>query len=360
VSVLLSGSGEGSRKEPLLSGPSESGADGARSKGADLTNVIAFAGRRREQIPAGFGREMLRITPAERSIPDRASDFRRTWMATLLLCSFGAHAGIYWLLNRPPPPLASVGVEAIAVEIVLGDNTPVGPAPEPGKAEQEQAAEPLRAPLQEAAEPQHQPEPQPESQPEAQQQARVEPSPVPESTPAAPMPEQPPAATQAPPVLTVPAARDTAPAHTRASTQPRPAAKRATEPSRRETRPPHPARQHQAMLPPASRAPSSSAAGLGPGRSDTDVNYPGLVRAHLMRYQRFPADARSRGDQGVTSVSFTLDRSGRVSSVALARGSGIASLDQEVQAMVHRASPFPPPPSGRPMSFTVPVSFRLR
>ena len=114
------------------------------------------------------------------------------------------------------------------------------------------------------------------------------------------------------------------------------------------------------MLPPASRAPSSSAAGLGPGRSDTDVNYPGLVRAHLMHYQRFPPDARSRGDQGVASVSFTLDRSGRVSSVALARGSGIASLDQEVQAMVHRASPFPPPPSGRPISFTVPVSFRLR
>ena len=43
----------------------------------------------------------------------------------------------------------------------------------------------------------------------------------------------------------------------------------------------------------------------------------------------------------------------------LARGSGIASIDQEVQTMVRRASPFPAPPSGRAQSFTVPVRFRL-
>jgi periplasmic protein TonB len=48
-----------------------------------------------------------------------------------------------------------------------------------------------------------------------------------------------------------------------------------------------------------------------------------------------------------------------VTSVRLARGSGIASFDQEVQAMVRRASPFPAPPSGQPKSFMVPVSFRL-
>ena len=42
------------------------------------------------------------------------------------------------------------------------------------------------------------------------------------------------------------------------------------------------------------------------------------------------------------------------------RGTGFASLDQEVQGMVRRASPFPAPPNGRGMSFTVPVSFRIQ
>ena len=114
------------------------------------------------------------------------------------------------------------------------------------------------------------------------------------------------------------------------------------------------------MLPAAAGARATPANGVGRGRSDADSNYRGLVAAHLARYKRFPTDARSRGDQGVASVAFSLDTGGRVSSVALVRGSGVASLDQEVQAMVHRASPFPAPPSGRPMSFTVPVSFRLQ
>jgi TonB family protein len=52
-------------------------------------------------------------------------------------------------------------------------------------------------------------------------------------------------------------------------------------------------------------------------------------------------------------------RTRHVTSSRLVPGSGIASIDPEVQAMVLRSSPFPPPPSGRAQSFTVPVSFRL-
>ena len=83
------------------------------------------------------------------------------------------------------------------------------------------------------------------------------------------------------------------------------------------------------------------------------------MAAHLARYKQYPADARSRGDGGTASVSFTIGGSGGVTSVRLARSSGIASIDAEVQAMVRRASPFPSPPGARPQSFTVPVSFRL-
>ena len=98
----------------------------------------------------------------------------------------------------------------------------------------------------------------------------------------------------------------------------------------------------------------------GAGHSSRDSNYPGLVSAHLRRYKQYPADARSRGDRGSASVTFSLSGSGGVTSVRLARASGVASIDQEVQAMVRRASPFPAPPDGRPVSFTVPVSFDLQ
>jgi protein TonB len=62
----------------------------------------------------------------------------------------------------------------------------------------------------------------------------------------------------------------------------------------------------------------------------------------------------------VATISFGIDGGGRVTSVRIVRGTGVASLDQEAQAMPHRASPFPAPPGGRPMTFTVPVSFLMR
>jgi TonB family protein len=105
--------------------------------------------------------------------------------------------------------------------------------------------------------------------------------------------------------------------------------------------------------------PSTAANNIGVGRSDSSSNYPGLVSAHLRRHQQYPSDARNRGDQGTATVSFGLDGGGRVTSARLVSGSGVASLDQEVQAMVRRASPFPAPPDGRPRSFAVPIAFRL-
>ncbi len=112
------------------------------------------------------------------------------------------------------------------------------------------------------------------------------------------------------------------------------------------------------------RTPSSAATsasnGIGRGRSDDDTNYRGIIAAHLARHKQFPADARGRGDEGNPAVTFTIDGGGRVVSVRLAHGAGIASLDQEVEAMVRRASPFPAPPAGHAMTFTVPVNFQLR
>jgi TonB family protein len=326
----------------------------AQLEGADLTNVVPFAAPSREN-PAI---QSLRLTPADRPAPSIARPASRAWLRCVLLCSFAAHAGIYWLLNRAPPPLASIGIEAMSVEIVLGDNKPAGPAQAPGKADEEQP-ETSPARIEEAARPEPQSQAQPESQPETAEEARPEPPPASVASTAAPETEQAPVVTEAPPVLAAPTSPDTA-ARSKPSSRTQRQPKPATEPLRQPNRAAHPAREHQAMLPPASRAPSRAANGTGPGRSDAATNYRGLVYAHLVRYQRYPAEARSRGEQGVPAVSFTLDNSGGVTSVALVRPSGIASLDQEAQAMVRRASPFPPPPPGAPRSFTAPVRFHLQ
>ena len=311
-------------------------------EGADLTNVVLFMNPARQETEP---RAPIQFAPAERPAPTFLKPDRGAWMLVLLLSSFAAHAGVYWMLNRAPAPLASIGVESISVELVLGSDMPAGHAEEAAKSEQEPAQAPTSAEG-------------PAAPPEPQQEAahQVEPEPPPEEASlVVAKAELPPDLTPppAPPVLASPSGKDIAPP------LPPPAPKRAEPATPHQPKPQQPTRQRHAMLP-TRAAPASSAAGVGRGRSDLDTNYQGLVAAHLARYKRFPADARSRGDQGVASVSFGLDGAGRVTSVALVRGSGVASLDQEVRAMVYRASPFPAPPTGRPMSFTVPVSFRLQ
>jgi len=85
-----------------------------------------------------------------------------------------------------------------------------------------------------------------------------------------------------------------------------------------------------------------------------------VVVAHLARHKQYPSTARSSGAQGTGSVTFSIDGNGRVTSVSVVRSTGASALDQELTAMVRRASPFPPPPGGQGRSFTAPVSFRIR
>lgn len=109
------------------------------------------------------------------------------------------------------------------------------------------------------------------------------------------------------------------------------------------------------MAPPAA---ATNASGRGAPRADPA--YYGRVAAHLARYKQFPPEARNSHSQGAAAVTFTIDAAGRVTSVRLVRGTGVESLDREAQAMTRRASPFPPPPTGHPMTFTVPVNFVMR
>lgn len=78
--------------------------------------------------------------------------------------------------------------------------------------------------------------------------------------------------------------------------------------------------------------------------------------ARLDHYKRFPSGAASTG---TVTVAFTTDRSGRVLSSRLVRGSGNAALDGEAVSLPRRASPVPAPPPNSDGSVTLAVPIRF-
>jgi protein TonB len=297
----------------------------ALSNAADLSNVVPFARVRR----ADAERETPPLLIDDAARPAPLSPHRKARVRLLAFAAFSlaAHVALYLALMQEPKPLASVGIEAINVEIVLGANTPAGLTTDQGENH-------VQAPIQQQID-----------QQQAEEKTAVEaPQQQPEATASvAPVTEQPKEPEQ--------------PVAERGAPKPKQTVERAPERKRVATRASDKAKADRSASP---SAPSSAASGIGRGRSDADTNYRGLVAAHLARHKQYPAEARARGEQGSATLTFTLDGGGRVTSARLVRGSGSASIDQEVQAMARRASPFPAPPNGRPASFTVPVSFGIR
>ncbi len=360
---------------------------------ADLCNVIPFR-RRRSNDNAKDSAPALALTSGGRPAPVAVATDSRLKIASFAAISMLVHAGLFAAFWRDPVPLASIGMEVISVEIVVGATAPAGVAVNPGENETQAAAQIKEpTPEEQAVEPDSKAAEAPrevdqrETAPAETRVAEITPEerkPVEravaetkvEMTPQAPEPEKPVVDPPAPNVMSVAVAvpddtvaRPAEPKPTGikpeikpAPTARKPAPKKEQAKVRDQERRKVAARgkdEDTAKRSSPASAPSTAANNIGRGRSDADSNYPGLVSAHLRRHQQYPSDARSRGDQGTATVSFSLDGGGRVMSVRLARGSGIASFDQEVQAMVRRASPFPAPPSGQSKSFTVPVNFRL-
>jgi protein TonB len=347
----------------------------------DLSNVVPFARGRREPSAA----PPISTSPADRFFGPLTSNRER--FAALVVCSIAAHAALYLPFMREPEPMSSIGEIAITAEIVLGANTPAGNAAQTGDAE---ASAPTPA---------QDPDPQPDAKPEPELAQTEPPKPEPRQAEAPqtqrvaelPTPEEQPSIKPHAPVEPLPdvqeapaeiqaAPQEPAAAELQAAVRPemavefkqapaiaKPAPMKPAEARKPVARPETPRREERRVASRGERnesrstAPAASAAsGVGRGRSDLSTNYRGLVAAHLARFKQFPADARSRGETGSAAVAFSLSGGGGVTSVRLVRGTGVGSLDQEATAMVRRASPFPAPPDGRAVSFTVPVSFRIR
>jgi TonB family protein len=76
-------------------------------------------------------------------------------------------------------------------------------------------------------------------------------------------------------------------------------------------------------------------------------HWPGSrLLSHLDHYMRYPDAARAQGHEGTALLSFGMNRDGHVLTYYPVRSSGCPALDDEVLAMIERASPLPAAPPG--------------
>ena len=107
-------------------------------------------------------------------------------------------------------------------------------------------------------------------------------------------------------------------------------------------------------------APMPGAAAHNP---DAVPNWKSPLVARLERYKRYPSQAQSRGEEGVTQLAFSVDRSGGVHHARILRSSGSSLLDEATLALVERAAPLPPPPPEMPgtqIAIVVPIRYNIR
>ena len=325
----------------------------------DLSNVVPFARPRRCGVAAPF--PLPSIAADERPAPPTAK-FGVGRSIALIVGSLSLHSALLAMFWHQPRPMASIGVEVMTVEIVLGTTTAAGLAPTPGEQEVQAVTAPPAEPTQEkpVTEQSRVATVMPQEVPVAPQETAPEVKPQetpPEAQVAEPKPQEQQPETA---VAEIPAAEQPTEKPPERIEQPRPqvqAVQKAPERKRIAAPTDKKASQKKKV---AAATPTDAASGIGRGRSDNSANYNGRVAAHLARHKQYPAAARASGAQGVATVSFSIDGGGRVTSARLASASGNAAIDQEVVAMARRASPFPPPPDGRGRNFTVPVRFNLR
>lgn len=264
--------------------------------------------------------------------------------AAALVLLFHAGCG-YWLMHKlheEEAVPAGAPPEAVMLELA-----PLAVAP------------PVEAPAQEA------PTPTTEAQPE-----EVTPETPPEPTPPEPTPPVPvePQAVVAPELPPVPKAEVVLPPKPTPKPKPVPVQK-VEKPA-----PPKPVakkEQHKPVAqkttaPPRADSHAQAMAAPSPGASGSSMapsNWKQMVFAALARNKRYPDAERMRGTQGTVSLSFTIDRSGRVVSAHVAGSSGSPALDEAAVAMAERASPLPPPPAevpGSRINLVLPVRFSIR
>lgn len=94
---------------------------------------------------------------------------------------------------------------------------------------------------------------------------------------------------------------------------------------------------------PAPAAQSAAQTAAKAGRHT--ASYLALVRRHVESFKVYPKQAKRRRMEGTVSLSFTIDRQGRLLSARITKGSGAPELDQAALDMLTAAQPMPKPPA---------------
>ncbi|HET6377304.1 MAG TPA: TonB family protein [Methylocella sp.] len=105
--------------------------------------------------------------------------------------------------------------------------------------------------------------------------------------------------------------------------------------------------------------PAAPAPGTDKAAQAARVTWQKALMAHLNRHKRYHTALQHRSAE--VSVSFTLDRSGRVVDFHVKRSSGHPAIDEAALSMMKRANPVPAPPpavADEGLTFEVPVLFR--
>ena len=285
------------------------------------------------------------------SVSERAGRSAMRWGVSLLAVA-ALHAGGAYLLGRIVPVSLTQPVEAPAIEIDMAppapEPSPEPPAPTPPAAAVPPAVAPPPVPVR--------PEPPPPETPPDPPQVPQAPS---------PMPDPPPPQVQAPePEVVLPLPPPPPPPPPRAMPRPRPP---------RPVLLPRPAETRDMVTPPVTApampaaAPSPAAPAVPPAAAvaapspQVMASWQGRLVALLQRNLRYPDTAGRSREQGVASVTFTMDRTGHVVVARIAGSSGYQDLDQEALAVLQRSQPLPPPPAEMPNStvtLAVPIRFR--
>ena len=87
------------------------------------------------------------------------------------------------------------------------------------------------------------------------------------------------------------------------------------------------------------------------------------IVAHLGRHKRYPAQARSRRNEGEVAVRFRINRAGQIVSASVLRSSGSSLLDQAALDLLRRAQPLPSFPKSLRASeveLIAPINYRLK
>ncbi len=103
--------------------------------------------------------------------------------------------------------------------------------------------------------------------------------------------------------------------------------------------------------------------GTGPSNEKARLNYQEAVAMLLARAKRYPERALRRGVTGEATIRIEIRSDGSLSDFEIVRSAGASVLDEELRAMVDRASPFPSFPGDlkRPsLALVVPVAFTIK